>query len=99
MTFAELERYAESKARVKTLEAKERATMDYLQAIVIGKAVLSAFDSKNEIPKIHEVYPSLFDEGNQEDLTEQQDLLSALRFKQFAQSFNDNYYKEEASGK
>ena len=79
------------------LEAKEKASTSYIQALLIGRVVLSAFDSNITVPKIHEVYPSLFQEDKtaEKKIVEQQNLLSALRFKQFADSFNNRYYKEE----
>lgn len=95
MTFGEIERYADSRMRVRKVEAKDKATMDYLQALVIGKYVVSAFDGKVKVPEIHEVYPSLFDAPSIEGDSERQDMLSALRFKQFADSFNQKFNKEE----
>lgn len=101
MTIAELNRQVDSKKRIAKLEAKEQASSNYIHAILVGRVVLSAFDSNVTVPKIHEVYPALFQENKvaEEKLAEQQDLLSALRFKQFAQSFNEKYYKEEANDK
>lgn len=98
MTFAELTRQIDSKERMFKLEAKEKASNNYIHAILVGKALITAFDNKTEFPEIHEVYPSLFQksQASQEAIVEQQDLLSALRFKQFAKSFNENFYKEEA---
>lgn len=97
MTIAELNRAVDSKKRMAKIEAKEQASSSYIQALLIGRVVLSAFDSNITIPKIHEIYPSLFEESKvpEQKLVEQQDLLSALRFKQFADSFNQRYYKEE----
>lgn len=97
MTLAELDRQVKSRQRMDKLEAKEKASASYIQALLIGRVVLSAFDSNITVPKIYEVYPSLFEESKvpEQKLVEQQDLLSALRFKQFAQSFNEKYYKEE----
>lgn len=97
MTIAELDRYVDSRKRILKLEAKEKASSNYIQAVLIGRVMLSAFDSNITIPKIHEVYPTLFEENKvaEEQLIEQQDLLSALRFQKFAKSFNEKYYKEE----
>ena len=97
MTLAELDRQVKSKQRMEKLEAKEKASTSYIQALLIGRVVLSAFDSNITVPKIHEIYPKLFEESKvpEQKLVEQQDMLSALRFKQFADSFNERYYKEE----
>ena len=81
------------------MEAKEQASSNYIQALLIGRVLLAAFDNNVSVPKIHELYPSLFQENkvDEDTLAEQQDLLSALRFEQFAQSFNERYYKEESN--
>lgn len=98
MTIAELDRYVSSKKRVRDIEAREKATFDYIHASLVGRAVLMAMDNKVEFPTIHEVYPKLF---NKEDLTkiqeEQQAQLSAARFIQFAESFNQKFNKEAAN--
>lgn len=98
MTVAELDRYVESKRRMQKLEQKEKATHNYIQALLIGRVVLKAFDSNMTIPEIHEVYPSLFtvDKAKEEVIQERKDELSALRFKQFAESFNQKFNEEEA---
>lgn len=99
MTFAELDRLVESKKRMDHFKLKEKATFDYILANLIGRAFAAGMDSKAEFPDIHEVYPSLFDpkqrEEEKQELTNQ---LSALRFKQFAQSYNKRY-KEVANDK
>jgi hypothetical protein len=49
------------------------------------------------MPEIAEAYPTLFDTKEiQEKKAEKQAELSALRFKQFATSFNKKFNKEEA---
>ena len=97
MTIAELDRYIASRQRILKLEAKEKASSNYIQALLVGRVMLSAFDNNITVPKLHEVYPTLFEESKvaEEKLVEQQDILSALRFTQFAKSFNEKYYKEE----
>ena len=99
MTFAELDRLAASKQRVENFRAKERATFDYISAMLIGRAFAACMDDKATFPEIHEVYPILFDKKEvEEQKQEQTNQLSALRFKQFAQSYNKKY-KEVASDK
>lgn len=95
MTLAELNRAVESKKRVKMREAQEKASYDYILADLIGRSIGRLYNNSNKMPSISEVYPSLFDAvAEQEKIQEKKDELSALRFKQFAQSFNENYNKE-----
>ena len=94
MTFAELDRLLASKRRMEQYRAKERATFDYISAIMIGRAM-----SGGKFPELYEFYPSLFDSQEQElKKQEQKDLLSALRIKQFARSYNKRF-KEVANDK
>lgn len=66
----------------------------YNLADMVGRSVARAFTSKNTFPPISEFFPALFDsETEQEKLQEKKDELSALRFRQFAQSFNKSLQK------
>ena len=98
MTVAELNRAAESKRRMELHRAKEAATHNYVHAVLVGRALSAGFDKNATFPKLHEAYPSLFEEDktHEEVVQERRDQLSALRFKQFAQSFNQKFNKEEA---
>ena len=99
MTFAELDRLVDSKKRMEKYRAQERATYDYILAAMIGRAFAAGMDSKTKFPEIYEAYPSLFDKEERENQKrEQSNQLSALRFKQFAQSYNKKY-KEVANDK
>ena len=99
MTFAELDRLTASKDRMRKHMDKERATYDYILATLIGRAFAANMDSKATFPEIHEVYPSLFNKKEREiQKREQVNQLSALRFKQFAQSYNKRF-KEVANDK
>lgn len=90
MTIAELERAIESKKRVKKIQDQERASFDYALADLIGRSISRIYSSSARMPEIYEVYPSLFDSENiQEQKQAQQAELYALRFKQFAQNYND----------
>lgn len=90
MTIAELERAVESKKRVKKIQDQERAAFDYALADLIGRSISRIYSSSARMPEIYEVYPSLFDSENiQEQKQAQQAELYALRFKQFAQNYND----------
>lgn len=96
MTISELIRLVASRKRVIEIEAKEKATFDYVLADLIGRSVARVNSSVNRYPTIAEAYPSLFDsEEVEEEMQAKKDELSALRFKQFAQSYN-NRRKEAA---
>lgn len=92
MTLAELVRLIESKKRVQERELKEKATFDYMLADLIGRSVARIHSSSNKMPSIAEVYPSLFSQEEvEENVQAKKDELSALRFKQFTQSFNAKF--------
>ena len=92
MTIAELERAINSKKRVQKREAQERASFDYILADLVGRSISRIYNSTNNIPSISEVYPTLFDSKEIEDAKSvKQDELSALRFRQFAKSFNKRF--------
>lgn len=97
MTIAEITRMAKSKQRTTITASKERAVFDYLLADLIGKSVSRIYSNSARMPELYEVYPSLFEQEDiDEKKQEQRDTLSALRFKQFAQSYNKRFKKEEA---
>lgn len=97
MTIAEITRMAKSKQRTTITASKERAMFDYLLADLIGKSVSRIYSNSARMPELYEVYPSLFEQEDiEEKKQEQRDTLSALRFKQFAQSYNKRFKKEEA---
>ena len=94
MTISELQRALESKARVKKLEAQEKATYDYILAELIGRSVSRIYSKSAKYPAISEVYPSLFDsEELQQKKEERLKELSVLRFKHFAENFNLRFKK------
>lgn len=92
MTIAELDRTTQSKLRVRKLEAQEKATYNYILADLIGHSVSRLFSKSVTLPEISSVYPTLFDS---QELQEQKQAklaeLSALRFKQFAQTYTEKY--------
>lgn len=97
MTLAELERAIDSKKRLYISTSREKAAFDYTLADLIGKSIARIYGSANKMPELSEVYPTLFDsEEIQEQKAQKQAELSALRFKQFATSFNSKFKKEEA---
>lgn len=92
MTLGELGRLIESKRRMEKLEQQSKASFDYILADTIGRSVARIYNSSNEFPPIYQVYPTLFD--NEEIAQKQQEQkaeLSALRFTQFANSFNARF--------
>lgn len=96
MTIAELERAIASKRRQQERQHKEQATFDYILGDLIGRSVARIYNSSNDYPQIYEAYPTLFD--NQTAIEKRQELeteLSALRFRQFATSFNKHFINKE----
>ena len=95
MTLAELQRAFASKQRVAKQEAQQKATFDYILADLTGRSIGRIYSSSTTIPEIAAVYPTLF---NNQEIEEQRAVkkaeLSALRFKQFADSFNRKFKKE-----
>lgn len=94
MTIAELIRAISAFKRKKKRELQEKASFDYKLADLIGRSVARVYSSSNKMPDISEVYPELFDTEEIEDIkSKKQGELSALRFKQFAQTHNKKFKK------
>jgi hypothetical protein len=92
MTIAEIQRAVESKVRVKQTELKERASFDYILADLIGRSCARLMSASAEMPSIENAYPSLFaKEETQNKAEERKQELSAIRFRQFADSFNKRF--------
>lgn len=92
MTPAEVTRAINSRKRVMKVEAQERATYDYILADLVGKSIARIYSSSATYPDLASVYPSLFDSPEiEQKRQEKKNELSALRFKQFAQSYNDKF--------
>lgn len=92
MTLAELERAIKSVKRVRLAEAKQKANFDYTLADLIGRSISRIYSNSAQYPDISEVYPSIFDSAEIEDIKQaKKDELSAIRFKQFAQNFNNKF--------
>lgn len=95
MTLAEFERLIDSKRRVKEREAKERATYDYILGDLIGRSISRIYSSSATYPAIYEAYPTIFNKEEMEQKKQEQTMeLSAIKFKQFAESFNKRFKKE-----
>ena len=98
MTPAEIGRAIESKNRLIMIEAQEKANYDYIQAQLIIKGIGICLGDKSAFPSIYEAYPSVFEnviKEREEKVQEQRMSLSALRFKQFAQSYNNKFKNKE----
>lgn len=96
MTPGEVVRYVDSRSRTMKREAQEKASYDYILANLIVKGIGITLGSKETMPTIQQTYPTLFDDlmkEQEEKIQEQKAQLSALRFRQFAQSYNKNYKK------
>lgn len=89
MSLAELNRAIASKIRVRNIELKDKANFDYKLGELIGRSVARIYSSSATYPAIEDVYPHLFDSKELEEKRKAQRAeLSALRFKQFAASYN-----------
>jgi hypothetical protein len=92
MTLAEIIRFIDSQKRKRKLEAQERASFDYTLADLIGRSIARLHSSSNTLPHIAEAYPNLFDkEEVDEKIQEKKDEVSAMRFRMFVESFNNNF--------
>lgn len=98
MTIAELIRLIESKKRVMRIEEQKQASFDYILADLIGRSVARIYNSSNTLPDIVECYPELF---NTKEIEEQRNIrraeLSTLRFKQFANAYNNRFKEAEVN--
>lgn len=85
MTFAEIDRAIASAKR----REQRKASFDYILADMIGRSIARVHNSSNTMPTLAEAYPTLFDrEAEEAEIQKQKDKLSALRFRQFATSYN-----------
>ena len=92
MSISELTRQVESYKRVEKKRLQEKATYDYIQANLIGLYIGRVYSSSINIPSLEEAYKELFDDDEiQEQKKKHLEELSIIRFKQFAQQFNNNF--------
>jgi hypothetical protein len=69
-----------------------QAIFNYKLADLVGRSVARIYSSSTNIPEIEEAYPELFDSQEiEEKKAEQRAELSAIRFRQFADSFNNKF--------
>jgi hypothetical protein len=100
MTFGEIERAVNSNVRIMKREAQQKATYDYILAQLITKGVSKVLGDKGNFPGIEEAYPGVFDDVIEERRAKEAEVkanLSALRFKQFANSFNSKFKVKEVA--
>jgi hypothetical protein len=100
MTPAEIGRAIDSKNRLIKIEAKEKASYDYIQATLIIKGISICLGDKSSFPSIQEAYPNLFDDlmkEHTEKIQKQKETISTLRFRQFAQSYNNKFKEVQKS--
>ena len=93
MTIGEVSRYINARNKIRKMEAQERASYDYILANLIAKGVSISLGAKDTMPSIYEVYGEVFEDIVKEKEEEKQEKimqLSALRFRQFAHSYNNN---------
>ena len=98
MTPAEVLRECNSIRKVQRIQLQEKASLDYVLAQLISKGVSIVLGGKDSFPQIHEAYPNIFDdviEEHQTKMEEQKINLSATRFKQFAQLYNQKFKNKE----
>jgi hypothetical protein len=103
MTLAELSRWFAAKRKATLLDMKQQAIMDYALADLIGQSMSRLYSSTGKMQKIEEAYSFIFTEEDTEAIRKKEEErkaeLSALRFKQFADSFNKRFQtpKEEVA--
>lgn len=96
MTIAELTRLINSKKRQYKLQMQEKASFDFKLADLIGRSISRIYNKSNNMPDISEAYPALFaSQEIEEQRKAKKEELSAVRFRQFAQSYNMRF-KEAA---
>lgn len=90
MTIAEVIRAVKAKQDKEKLELKNKAIFDYKLANMIG------ISFANKLPDIWEFYPTLFNSEEEiEKREKKQAELSALRFINFAESFNKRFTEDK----
>lgn len=95
MTIAEAQRAIRAKAKAIEAQERKQASFDYILADLIGRSVARVYGSNNKMPTLAEAYPSLFDSAAEADaIQEHKANLSAIRFKQFADSYNKRFKED-----
>ena len=90
MTLAEITRAVEAKQMIEKQDLKNKAIFDYKLANLI------AIGFANKLPDIWEMYPTLFNSEEEiEKREKKQAELSALKFINFAESFNKRFTEDK----
>lgn len=100
MTLDEIKRAIDSWSRRKKLEAQELAINNYILASLVARNIAATFSNDVEIPKVEQIYSSLFEDQAKETQEKQENLkaeLSAARFKQFADFHNKKFKNQEVA--
>lgn len=97
MTIGEIIRYIESRIRIQKLESQEKAVYDYIQAVLIIKGISICLGSKEDFPTKEEAYPEIFETKKEKEEREVKEAVdvSAIRFMQFAHSYNNRFKNKE----
>lgn len=100
MTMGEIERAVDSFRRTHQAQLKQRASMDYTLAGIIGLYVAQSFGGSGgvEIPTLEQCYPSLFEEEvkeKEQKIEENKMILSEIRLRQFSQQHNQKIKEVE----
>jgi hypothetical protein len=91
MTIAEIERAITAHKEME----KRKATFDYVLADLIGRSVARIYNSENKLPTLAEAYPTLFETQEDDEARQRaQGELTALKFIQFAETFNKKFERE-----
>ena len=102
MTPKEVIRAVNSKVKVRRKKKKKKATYDYILAQLITKGISITLGAKDGFPEIQEVYKGVFDdviEEYEQKKMESKANVSAVRFKQFAQAFNNKFKNKVVADK
>lgn len=92
MTLAEINRALNSKRRQLEVEERRKATFDYILADLVGRSIGRIYSSSAKMPELAAIYPTLFDsEEIKAQKQAKQAELSAIRFKQFADTYNKKF--------
>lgn len=80
------------------MQEQKQASFDYILANLIGRSVARIYNSSNTLPDIAEVYTGLF---NSKEIEDQKNTrraeLTVLRFKQFANAYNNRFKEAEVN--
>ena len=94
MTIAEVSRAITAYNKRRHIEEQQHAAYDYKLASLLTSNISVLLTGKGSMPTLYEAYPDIFEdiiESQREEMEQKKKELSVLRFKQFAQSYNDRF--------